>query len=366
MNDNYHFSKSLRFLIGVAALGVAVVTMQPYTWLINAVLVGIIIAVVSTPMLDWLRRKGLPGGLALVITLLVLAALAIAFVLFVVGSVSRLEEAVPTYVDQADSLKATLESFLAGLNIDATGLRAALDSVDPGQVVSFIVDQLAQLADSISNLVIVVLVVAYLLAESFNLPAKVQRQLQLGHTQLASVSSYIHDLRRYVLLTAELAAMTGIGVTILLLIMGVDFPILWGVLTFLLSFIPTVGLFLAMIPPALLALLEFGPAEALVVVVGFLLIDAVVENVVKPKFLGESLDISPLVIILSLIFWAAILGPMGALLAVPLTLAIKELLLEADEDNRWLAELMSSGGDAEAPDDAPPEDEPENHSEETA
>jgi predicted PurR-regulated permease PerM len=198
--------------------------------------------------------------------------------------------------------------------------------------------------------------VAYLLAESLHLPAKMQRQFRLGHTQLASMSGYIHHLRRYMLLTAELAALTGIGATILLLILGVDFPILWGVLTFLLSFIPTVGLFLALIPPAILALLEFGPGTALLVVAGYLLIDLVVENVVKPKFLGESLDIAPLVIILSVIVWAAVLGSMGALLAVPLTLAIKELLLEADEDNQWVAELMSSGVDAEAPDDAASED----------
>ena len=247
--------------------------------------------------------------------------------------------------------------------MDTTGVRAVLDLVDPARLFGLIVDQLAKLTDSISNLVVVVLVVAYLLAESFRLPAKVQRRLRLGHTQLASLSGYIHDLRRYVLLTAELAALTGIGATILLLLLGVDFPILWGMLTFLLSFIPTVGLFLAMIPPALLALLEFGPGTALLVVAGYLLIDAVVENVVKPKFLGESLDIAPLVIILSLIFWAAVLSPMGALLTVPLTMAVKELLLEADEDNRWLAELMSSGEDAEAPDDAASEDKLENHSE---
>jgi predicted PurR-regulated permease PerM len=366
VNREHHFSKSLRFLIGVAALGVAVVTIQPYAWLLNTVFVGVIIAVVSAPMLHWLRRKGLSGGLAVVITLLVLAALATAFVLFVVVSVNQLGEAVPTYVEEAESLKATAESTLAGLGIDTAGLRAVLDMVDPSRLFGLIVNPLAKLADSVSHLVVVVLVVAFLLAETLHLPAKVQRQLRLGHTQLASVSRYIHDLRGYVLITAELAALTGIGVTILLLILGVDLPILWGMLAFLLSFIPTVGLFLAMIPPALLALLEFGPVKALLVVAGFLLIDAVVENVVKPKVLGESLDISPVVIILSLIFWTAVLGPMGALLAVPLTLAIKELVLETDEDNQWVAELMSSGEDAEAPDDAASEDKPETDAEENA
>ena len=158
MDRENHFSKSLRFLIGLAALGVAIVTMQPYAWLINAVLVGVIIAVVSAPMLGWLRRKGLPRGLALVIILLVLAVLAIAFVLFVVSSVSRLEQAVPTYLDQAESVKTTLESALAGLGMDTTGLRAVLDLVDPARLFGLIVDQLAKLTEAISNLVVVVLV----------------------------------------------------------------------------------------------------------------------------------------------------------------------------------------------------------------
>jgi predicted PurR-regulated permease PerM len=349
MSKGAHFSKTLRFLIGVAALGVAVVTMQPYAWLLNAVFLGVIITVVSVPMLYWLGRKGLSGGLALVITLLVLTLLAVAFALFFVGSVNRLVEAVPSYVEEAESLKATVESSVAGLGIDTTGLRAVLELMDPARLLSLIADSLARLADRISNLVVVVLLVAFLLAEALNLPAKVQRQLRLGHTQLAPVSEYIQDLRRYVVITTQLGVFTGLAAAILLLILGVDLPVLWGVLTFLLSFIPTVGIFLAMIPPALLALLEFGLAKALLVVAGFLLIDAVVENVAKPKFLGESLDMAPVVIILSLIFWAAVLGPVGALLAVPLTMAVKQLVLEADEEFRWLAEMMSSGaGDGEA------------------
>jgi predicted PurR-regulated permease PerM len=349
MNREHHFSKSLRFLIGVAALGVAITTLQPYAWLLNAVFVAVIITVVSTPMLYWLRRKGLSSGLALAITLLALAVLAIVFVLFAVGTVDRLVEAVPTYVEEAESFRATVESTLAGLSLPTAGIQAVLRSIEPGQLLNLVADFLGALGDSASNLVVVVLVVAFLLAESLHLPAKAQRQLELGHPQLAPVSSYIQDLRRYMVITTELGVLTGVGAAILLLILGVDFPLLWGVLTFLLSFIPTVGIWLAMIPPALLALLEFGLAKALLVVACFLLIDAVVENVIKPKFLGESLGIAPVVIILSLIFWAAVLGPMGAFLAVPLTMAVKELVLEGDEEARWLAELMGGANDGESP-----------------
>ena len=343
MPNNAHFSGTLRFLIGAAAIGIAVVTVQPYAWLLNSVFLGVLIVVIAAPMLYWLGRRGLPGWLALLITLLVLAVIAVALVLFSLASVNRLVEALPRYLAEAESLKETVGSELERLGVNQSNIQALLTLINPRQLLELVAGILAELADVIHNVVIVVLVVAFLLAETMGLSAKTKKQLSLGEARLARVDQLIHDLRRYISITAWLAAATGATVTFLLLILGVDFPLLWGMLTFFLSFIPTVGIFLAMIPPALLALLEFGLAKALIVVAGFLLIDALVENVAKPKYLGEGLDLAPAVVILSLIFWAAVLGPFGALLAVPLTLAFKELVLEADDRNRWLAALMSGG-----------------------
>jgi len=345
MTTNSNFSKTLLFLIGVAALGIAVITMAEYAYLINAVFLGIIIVVIAAPMLYWLQDKGLPDWLAFVITLLVLITIGVAFVLFLDISVDQLAAAVPTYVEQAESLQASMESMLSGLGVDTANIQSVLDLIDPAQLLTVIVDILSGISEAVSNLVVVVLVAAFLLAEAMGLRANASRQLSLGQARLARVSQFIHDLREYVVITLRLGLVTGALVTILLLILGVDFPLMWGVLALLLNFIPTIGIWIAMIPPIILALLEFGLTKALIVLVGYLLIDALIENVAKPKFLGEGLNLAPVTIILSLIFWAAVLGPLGALLAVPLTLAVKELVLAADEDSRGLAELMSSKRD---------------------
>ncbi|MCJ7536227.1 MAG: AI-2E family transporter, partial [Anaerolineales bacterium] len=116
----------------------------------------------------------------------------------------------------------------------------------------------------------------------------------------------------------------------------------WGITAFLCSYIPTLGFWLAAIPPTIMALLEFGPVQALVVFLCVVLINGFAENVIKPKYMGEGIDLSPLMVVFSVIFWAAVLGPMGAILGVPVSLLFKELIFEADDQNRWIAKLMSA------------------------
>jgi predicted PurR-regulated permease PerM len=136
--------------------------------------------------------------------------------------------------------------------------------------------------------------------------------------------------------------LVGLVNTIVLALIGVDFAILWDVLSWLLSYIPFIGFFLAMIPPALLALLEFGWPAALLVVGAYVLINSAMDDVIKPRIMGEGLDLTPVVVFLSVIFWGLILGPLGGILAVPATLAIKQLLLEADPQYSWIPDMMSA------------------------
>jgi predicted PurR-regulated permease PerM len=130
---------------------------------------------------------------------------------------------------------------------------------------------------------------------------------------------------------------------ILLLAVGVDFAIFWGVLSFLLSFLPNIGFIIALTPPTMLALIEFGFTRALFVLAGYILINFVMDNIIKPRFVGGRLDLSPLVVVLSLLFWGWLLGPMGALAAVPLSIGAR-FLFESFEESRWLAHLMSDAG----------------------
>jgi AI-2 transport protein TqsA len=123
----------------------------------------------------------------------------------------------------------------------------------------------------------------------------------------------------------------------------VDFAILWGVLSFLLSFLPNIGFIIAMVPPAAMALVEYGFTRSLIVVVAYVIINFVVDNGIKPRFVGAQVDLSPLVVVLSLVFWGWLLGPMGALVAVPLTIGLKFFLMSFEE-SLWIAHLMSDAG----------------------
>lgn len=147
-------------------------------------------------------------------------------------------------------------------------------------------------------------------------------------------------MRSYITVNSIFGLIAAVINTALLLALGVDFAFLWGVLSFLLSFVPNIGFVVALVPPAALALIEFGFSRALFVVGGYTIINFLVDNVIKPRFVAESVDLAPIIVVLSLLFWSWLLGPMGALVAVPLSIAAK-FLFESFEDSRWLALMMS-------------------------
>ncbi|MEE9118243.1 MAG: AI-2E family transporter, partial [Calditrichia bacterium] len=151
---------------------------------------------------------------------------------------------------------------------------------------------------------------------------------------LLKITELADEIRKYVSISAFTGLLTAIGNFILLLILGVDFPFLWAFLSLLFSFIPNIGFVLSVIPPAFLALAESGVTEAIIIVIGFVIINAIVENIIKPKFMGEELNLSLFVIFLSLIVWTWILGAMGAILAIPLTISAMKAreILFSDSD----------------------------------
>jgi AI-2 transport protein TqsA len=344
MNESKHLSKTLRLLIGLASFGIAVITLQPFVSLFNSFFLALILVLSVAPVLHWLKGKGLPNWLAFLLALFAIIAIVVILMLFLAYSLGRLAEAVPEYVAQLDVAKDSFAGWIANLGIDPAPFQTFLDLIEPQKLIGLVADFLAGLVATISDVVLVVLIIAFLLVESFNLPARLQKLAQFGAGRWDRAVKFGTDTRRYVVITTYVGAVTGFGNAVLLLILGVDFAVLWGVVAFLLSYVPVVGFWLALIPPFILALLEFGLPTALIVLAGFVLINGSAENIVKPKLMGEGLDLAPSVVFLSLIFWTAILGPLGAILALPMTMAVKQLLLQADEQNQWVAALISSVG----------------------
>jgi len=359
MIESKDLSKTLRLLIGLACFGVAVVTLQPFVTLFNSAFLALIIVLSVAPALYWLKDKGLPNWLAFLLTLFAIIAAVVLLVLFLAFSFGQLAEAVPRYTAQLDAAKDSFARQIADFGIEPAPFQTFLDRIESQKLLNLVGDFLAGLIATISDVVLVVFIIAFLLVESFALPARLNKLAQFGAERWDRAAKFGADTRRYVVITTYVGAVTGFGNAVLLLILGVDFAVLWGVVAFLLSYIPVVGFWLALIPPFILALLEFGLPTALIVLAGFVLINGSAENIVKPKLMGEGLDLAPSVVFLSLIFWSTILGPLGAILALPMTMAVKQLILQADEQNRWLAALISSvdakkagAGESQANDEA--------------
>jgi AI-2 transport protein TqsA len=136
-------------------------------------------------------------------------------------------------------------------------------------------------------------------------------------------------------------------------VMGVPMPLLWGVLSGILNFIPFIGFWFGLIPPAILTLLEYGPGRMVLVAAGYILINATVQNVIQPRLVVSRLNLTPLMSLISSTFWSLVLGPVGAIIGVPLTMSVRSLLLDADPTTRWMADMMCTTIPAETPDEQP-------------
>ena len=355
MTDGRQFSFTLRVFIGIAAFGLTLFFMSQAANLINSLMLGIIIVLSASPLLHWLQRKKAPDWLAYVITLLAIITVFGVLVVLLVVAVDRLADSIPTYQAQLRDTIDSIELFLEDLGLAGIELSEALSLVDPSALIDWILGFFSGLVGVFSDIVVIALIVVFLLIDTFSLPQKVAAEVKAGNTYVKRIFEFGTDIRQYVYITTVVGLVTGFFDTIWFVVWGVDFAVLWGILAFLLSYIPTIGFWLAAIPPTFLALLESGPITALFVFLGIVLINGFAENVVKPRSMGSGLNLSPFVVVFSVIFWSAVLGPFGAILSIPMTLIIKELVLEVDPQNAWMARFLSAG-EGRAPPTAPEEE----------
>jgi predicted PurR-regulated permease PerM len=284
-----------------------------------------------------------------VLTLLAILAAIVAFSLVLVVAVDRFAEAIPAIEDELEYIVVAVQETLASQGVISPESESVLSFINPENILNAIAGFLAGLVGTVSNLILIAMLLIFLLLEAFNAPVKLADEIRAGNAYLQRYFHVSESLRKYIFITTLVGLTTGIFDTIWFILLGVSFPLLWGILAFLMSYIPTLGFWLAAIPPTLLALLESGPLTAALVFLGVVLINGFAENVVKPKYMGEGLNLSPFMVIFSVIFWAAVLGPAGAILGVPMTLLFKQVVLEADDQNRWIARLMSSKESKNAP-----------------
>jgi predicted PurR-regulated permease PerM len=352
MSEDKGFSFTLRVLFGLAAAGITLFFMNRASEFIVQILLAWIIVLSASPLFYWLQKKNVPGWLSMVLTLFAIIAVFGGLVIVLLLATNRLVELLATYSEEIEAFKETMADFVASLGASKANAEDTATLLDPSTLLNFYAEIIAGLADAVGDTIFIFMIIIFSLAEAFKMPEKIAYELQAGTEYVQHLAAFADDIRSYVSITTWVGLLVGFIDTVFFVIMDVPLPLLWGLLAFLLSYIPVVGFWLAAIPPTILTFLGAGPLAALVVFLGIVLINAFFDEIFKPKVLGEGLDLAPVVVILSLAVWTAVLGPLGAILSVPVTMIFKELVLEPDDQNRWIARLMGRGDNRVEPVDS--------------
>jgi len=255
-------------------------------------------------------------------------------------SVAEFTLALPAYQARLNAELIDLVAWLAERGV-AVSQGDLLDVFDAGALLSLIGRIVTGVRDLLTNGVIILLIVVFLLLEASTFPGKMQAAFGVQSRALDGFVRFSGSVKRYLVIKSIMSAATGGTVALFLVLLGIDYPILWGFLAFFLNFIPNIGSVIAAVPPVFLGLVQFGPGWALLVAAGFLVINMLWSNLVEPRIMGRGVGLSPLVIFLSLIFWAWVLGPVGMVLSVPLTMILK-IALESSPHTQPLAILLGA------------------------
>lgn len=335
-----------RLLVSLASLVIIIAGLKLASELLGSVLLSLFIVLVTAPLVEWLRRKRIPNWLAHTLVVLGVLILGLLLIAFLGLSVSQLTATLPQYRSLLDTQISLLVQWLSTRGIDSSDL-LQLDVINPGRIIQFSIAFISGLLGTLSNIGLTLFIFIYMLVGGASFSKKLNRGLGANNPMLDRIQSFSQSISVYLFIKTGLGGMTAIGHTLLLGILGVDFAVLWGVLSFLFNFIPNIGYIISLIPPFMLTLLEFGIGKAVIVFVGYAAINNFFDVIIAPRYLGKGLDLSILVTFLAVIFWTWILGPIGAFLALPLTVMLKKLVLEPYQDTRLLATLMGTDDEDE-------------------
>jgi predicted PurR-regulated permease PerM len=341
-------------LAGFTLLLVAVLALKEVADLVVPIVFGLFLALVTAPLISGLERRGARRSVALTITVLVVLAIVVATIFVIALSVGEIVVQAPRYEAQLADEVAAIRELLAQYGI-ATEPGAITEIIQPEQVVAFV----RPVASAVSHAGVAIFILAftliYALAGAGSLRTRAEEAFGADHALIAGIERFGVDLRRYLIVRAQLGLFAGVLSVILLFVLGVPYPLLWGVLVFAASFIPNIGFLIALIPPALLGLFEGGLLTAALVIAGYAAINFLQDHLLQPIVMGAELNLTPLVVMLSVIAWAWILGAAGALLAVPLTVGLVAIM-EIWPSTRSVAALMRNKTPPQPGDRLPPDE----------
>jgi predicted PurR-regulated permease PerM len=312
--------------------------MKASTQIIVPFLLAIFIAVLCTPLMIWLKNRRVPSGVAVLLVVVMFFLMAATFGTVIGTSLSAFYQDLPDYEQKLQSQGQAGISWLLGVGIEIDQSILS-EYINPGAAMKMVAQVFTGLGGALTNTFLILFSVIFILFEASGFPDKIRRALGSKTMALEHFQSFSDSVQRYLLIKTLVSIGTGIFAGIALTIIGVDYAILWGLIAFLLNYIPNIGSIIAAVPPMLIALIQLGPISSLFVAGVYMVINTLFGNVIEPRYMGRSLGLSTLVVFVSLIFWGWVFGPVGMLLSIPLTMVVK-IAFENSERHRWIAVLL--------------------------
>lgn len=301
---------------------------------------ALFLTVLSLPVMLWLRERRVPASLAIALTVLLNVGVIGLVILVVSQSVSELQAQLPRYIRQFQQLQGTWFDAIEGRTDFAISQYLTTDLVNPSALLDFARGAVGRVAQFVSMTFLVFLIMAFMLSEAMVFPEKFRHIAGPGTKNEDRLQKVVTEIQTYLGIKTVVSIATGLILGTWSHVMGLDFPILLGLIAFVLNYVPTVGSILAALPALFMSLILVGSiGHALAVLVGYVVVNTLFGNILEPTLMGRRLGLSTLVVILSLLFWGWAWGPLGALLSVPLTVVVK-IWLENTKDLRWVAVLL--------------------------
>ncbi|MDQ6978086.1 MAG: AI-2E family transporter [Ghiorsea sp.] len=330
-------SRGEHILLITACIVIIIAGMKLAAPLLVPILLSAFVAIICLPPLYFLLGKGVnvTASVFMVTGSLVLVGLLVS--LFAGSAVADFSKNLPFYQERIHGQTAQLIHWMAGLGIDIPAGNL-LESFNPSSVMQFVGSLLSGLGNALTNVFLLILIVIFILFEAVALPHK--WAIMDGHAPNTNTfERFLKTVHSYLVIKSLVSIATGLFITIWLSILGVDYPVLWGLMAFLFNFVPNIGSIIAAVPAVMLATVQLGLDTAAYTALGYIIVNVVMGNVIEPRYMGKGVGLSTLVVFLSLVVWGWILGPVGMLLSVPLTMIVK-LACEANPKTQWIAVLL--------------------------
>lgn len=323
----------------LAALVIILAGIKAASALFVPFLLAAFISLIAATPLTWMIRRGVPNTWAALLSV-IFVLLTLFFLVAIIGaSLGDFTRLLPDYEDKLQAFAKNVLVLLKDYGM-AMPDSTLTEIFNPAAVMRYVTNTFSTLSAVLSNGFLILLLIIFILLEASHVPDKIKLLFKTSDQALEQFAKFQENLNKYLAIKTTMSLATGLSVWLMLSLLSVDFPLLWALLAFMLNYIPNIGSLIAAIPPTLLVLVDSGLVASGIVILGYFVINNIYGNFIEPRLMGRGLGLSTLVVFLSLIFWGWLLGPVGMLLSIPLTMMFK-IGLEMKENTRWLAILLS-------------------------